>query len=170
MTGPLRVTVVSVPPDPGRTAGSLYRSAHATGDDEPPIPDGATWISVDPAGSAGFAEQPGEDEPRPPTAEGATSTAGTSAMLAGLSLISRVLGFVRNALIGMTLGEVVGNAYTSAQFLPSQLYELLLGGILSSVLIPMLVRRRKAEPDGGQAYTQKLLTFAAVGLDRKSVV
>ena len=84
-------------------------------------------------------------------------------MAAG-SLVSRLIGFVRNALIGMTLGAGIGDAYTSAQFLPGQIYELLLGGILSSVLVPLLVRRRKADPDGGQAYTQKLLTFAVVGL------
>ena len=43
-------------------------------------------------------------------------------------------------------------------------YEFLLGGILSSVLIPLLVRRRKFDPDGGQAYTQRLLTLAVVAL------
>ena len=80
------------------------------------------------------------------------------------SLVSRLIGFVRNALIGMALGQAVGNAYTSAQFLPGQIYELLLGGILSSVLIPLLVRRRKSDPDGGQEFTQKLLTFAMVAL------
>jgi putative peptidoglycan lipid II flippase len=75
-----------------------------------------------------------------------------------------VIGFVRNMLIGMTLGNWIGDAYTSAQFLPGQIYELLLGGILSSVLIPLLVRRRKADPDGGEQFTQRLLTFAVVTL------
>jgi putative peptidoglycan lipid II flippase len=157
---------VSVPPDPDLATGGLYRSAHAAADGAPPPPDGVVLISVDPAGSAGSEDLPGEDQPRPAMDDHSTntSTTGTSAVLAGLSLVSRVLGFVRNALIGMTLGEAVGNAYTSAQFLPSQIYELLLGGILSSVLIPMLVRRRKIEPDGGLAYTQKLLTFAVASL------
>jgi putative peptidoglycan lipid II flippase len=125
----------------------------------------AGLVSADPGGAAGLEEPPGQDPPRPADGgAGGAGTAGTSALLAVLSLVSRVLGFVRNALIGMTLGEVVGNAYTTAQFLPGQIYELLLGGILSSVLIPLLVRRRKTEPDAGQAYTQKLLTFAVVGL------
>ena len=30
------------------------------------------------------------------------------------------------------------------------------------MLIPLLVRRRKADPDGGQEFTRKLLTFAVV--------
>jgi putative peptidoglycan lipid II flippase len=95
---------------------------------------------------------------------GDSGTTGQSAVMAVGTLVSRLIGFVRNALIGMTLGAAVGNAYTSAQFLPGQIYELLLGGILSSVLIPLLVRRRKTDPDGGQEYTQKLLTLAIVGL------
>ena len=43
-------------------------------------------------------------------------------------------------------------------------YEFLLGGILTSVLIPVLVRRRKIDPDGGQAYAQRLLTLAVLAL------
>ncbi|MBB2944780.1 putative peptidoglycan lipid II flippase [Actinoplanes lutulentus] len=149
--------------------GGLYRSTHATPDDQqPPAEDGVTVISVD-------AEIPGGDQALPPEqvpptqgsdaqGSGDGGTAGQSAIMAIGSLVSRVIGFVRNALIGMTLGAGVGDAYTSAQFLPGQIYELLLGGILSSVLIPLLVRRRKADPDGGQEFTQKLLTFAVTSL------
>ncbi|MGX6607874.1 murein biosynthesis integral membrane protein MurJ [Micromonosporaceae bacterium Da 78-11] len=149
--------------------GGLYRSAHAAPDGEPPVEDGVTVISVD-------TEFPGaapvQDQALPPTdippdenpAENSGGTTGSSAVMAIGSLVSRLIGFVRNALIGMTLGAAVGDAYTSAQFLPGQIYELLLGGILSSVLIPLLVRRRKADPDGGQEFTQKLLTFAVVSL------
>jgi putative peptidoglycan lipid II flippase len=151
---------VSVPPYQDRATGGLYRSAHAARDGDPSAPDDATLISVDdPVPGAAAAEQ----QALPPEQPG-TSTGGQSAIMAAGSLISRIIGFVRNALIGITLGAVVGNAYTSAQFLPSQIYELLLGGILSSVLIPLLVRRRKEDADGGQAYTQKLLTFAVVCL------
>jgi putative peptidoglycan lipid II flippase len=145
--------------------GGLYRSAHATPDGVPPAAeDGVTLISVD-------AEVPGQEqalppEEVPPPDQGDGGTAGHSAIMAIGSLVSRVIGFVRNALIGMTLGTAtgIGDAYTSAQFLPGQIYELLLGGILSSVLIPLLVRRRKADPDGGLEFTRRLLTFAIVAL------
>ena len=43
-------------------------------------------------------------------------------------------------------------------------YEFLLGGVLTSVLIPVLVRRRKADPDRGEAYAQRLLTLAVLAL------
>jgi putative peptidoglycan lipid II flippase len=146
--------------------GGLYRSAHAAPDGEPPAPDGATLISADePVPGAAGAEQ----QALPPEQPG-QSTTGQSAIMAAGSLVSRIIGFVRNALIGMTLGAGIGDAYTSAQFLPGQIYELLLGGILSSVLIPLLVRRRKADPDRGQEYTQKLLTFAMVCLGIATVL
>jgi putative peptidoglycan lipid II flippase len=154
--------------------GGLYRSAHAAPDGEPPsTEDGITLISVDAQVMPGA--DVAQEQALPPESTGAvadvsegrvaeSSTAGQSAVMAVGSLVSRIIGFVRNALIGMALGMAVGNAYTTAQFLPGQIYELLLGGILSSVLVPLLVRRRKADPDGGEAFTQKLLTFAVVAL------
>ena len=148
--------------------GGLYRSAHAAPDGEPQPADGAVLISVDdvvpgPTASGDQALPPEEVPGSAAPAEGG-STAGNSAIMAAGSLVSRIIGFVRNMLIGMTLGAGIGDAYTSAQFLPGQIYELLLGGILSSVLIPLLVRRRKADPDGGLLFTQRLLTFAVVTL------
>jgi putative peptidoglycan lipid II flippase len=170
MTDPLRVTAVSAPHEPG-PPGRLYRSAHAAGDANVPATDGVTMISVDTPmpGADGSENQALPPEhvsgaaPAGPDGDG-PGTVGNSAVMAAGSLVSRIIGFVRNALIGMTLGAGIGDAYTSAQFLPGQVYELLLGGILSSVLIPLLVRRRKADRDAGQEYTQKLLTFAAVSL------
>ncbi|MBG0560590.1 murein biosynthesis integral membrane protein MurJ [Actinoplanes aureus] len=141
--------------------GGLYRSTHAAPDGQPPAEDGVTVVSVDAQGPGGDQALPPE---RIPPEQSGGSTTGQSAIMAVGSLVSRVIGFVRNALIGMALGAGVGDAYTSAQFLPGQIYELLLGGILSSVLIPLLVRRRKADADGGQEFTQKLLTFAATTL------
>jgi putative peptidoglycan lipid II flippase len=151
------------------TGGGLYRSAHAAHDGYQPAPDDdVPVISVDDPlpGAAGVENQalPPTEIPPDRAVGGDGSTAGSSAIMAAGSLVSRLIGFVRNALIGMTLGQGIGDAYTTAQFLPGQIYELLLGGILSSVLIPLLVRRRKADPDQGQAYTQKLLTFAVVCL------
>ena len=156
--------------------GGLYRSAHAASDGDPRSSDGAILISVDDhpgTTAAGDQALPPEDVPPTHGGEGeggGNSTAGNSAIMAAGSLVSRVIGFVRNMLIGMTLGAGIGDAYTSAQFLPGQIYELLLGGILSSVLIPLLVRRRKADADGGLLFTQRLLTFAVVTLGAATVL
>ncbi|WP_433372519.1 murein biosynthesis integral membrane protein MurJ [Actinoplanes sp. CA-142083] len=144
--------------------GGLYRSAHAAPDGVPPLAeDGVTVISVD-SGIIGQEQALPPEELPPGNVGGDGGTVGNSAIMAAGSLVSRLIGFVRNALIGITLGAGIGDAYTSAQFLPGQIYELLLGGILSSVLIPLLVRRRKSDPDGGLEFTRKLLTFAIVSL------
>ncbi|MDY7089185.1 MAG: murein biosynthesis integral membrane protein MurJ [Actinomycetota bacterium] len=150
--------------------GGLYRSAHATPGGQPPRrEDGVTVISVDSQlGNTGSAEDQALPPENVPSGDGGTTS--NSAIMAIGSLVSRIIGFVRNALIGMTLGYGIGDAYTSAQFLPGQIYELLLGGILSSVLIPLLVRRRKADPDGGLDFTRKLLTFAIVSLGVATVL
>ncbi|MEU7979934.1 murein biosynthesis integral membrane protein MurJ [Micromonospora sp. NPDC049081] len=141
-------------------SGGLYRSANAAqGDDGLRPYDGATFISAEPL------NQPGVEATAPPQEVVAeTSAAANSAVMAVGSLVSRGTGFIRNLMIGAALGSAVGDAFTTAQFLPNQVYEFLLGGVLTSVLIPVLVRRRKADPDRGEAYAQRLLTLAVLAL------
>jgi len=94
-----------------------------------------------------------------------------SSSMAIASLVSRATGFVRAAAIAAAIGgALVGDDYTLANNLPNIVYELLLGGVLSSVLIPTLVRARKEEPDKGQAYAQRLLTLAVVAIGAATVV
>jgi putative peptidoglycan lipid II flippase len=96
--------------------------------------------------------------------EGA-GAARNSALMAIGSLVSRGTGFLRTAVMAAALGGfLVGDAYTTAQVFPGMIYELLIGGIMSSVLVPMLVRARKQDADRGEAYTQRLLTLSLVVL------
>ncbi|SCG47934.1 murein biosynthesis integral membrane protein MurJ [Micromonospora halophytica] len=140
-------------------SGGLYRSANAAQGGGPPPGDDATFISADPL------NQPGVEATAPPQEVVAeTSAAANSAVMAAGSLVSRGTGFIRNLMIGAALGSLVGDAFTTALFLPNQVYEFLLGGVLTSVLIPVLVRRRKADPDRGEAYAQRLLTLAVLAL------
>lgn len=145
--------------------GGLYRSANAA-DGRPPPADGATLISAQPV------DQPAvEATAAAPEPAGAGTAAANSAVMAAGSLVSRGTGFLRNLMIGAALGGgLVGDAYTTAQFLPNQVYEFLLGGVLTSVLIPVLVRRRKADPDRGEAYAQRLLTLAVISLAAAAVI
>ncbi|MEV0153442.1 murein biosynthesis integral membrane protein MurJ [Micromonospora sp. NPDC050686] len=147
-------------------SGGLYRSANATPPGAIPPTDEATFISAEPL------NQPAVEATAPPpeqVAEG--SAAANSAVMAAGSLVSRGTGFIRNLMIGAALGgALVGDAYTTAQFLPSQVYEFLLGGVLTSVLIPVLVRRRRSDPDRGDAYAQRLLTLAVLTLGVAAVL
>lgn len=105
------------------------------------------------------------------TAPQGTGAARNSAIMAIGSLVSRGTGFLRTAVMAAALGGfLVGNAYTTAQVFPGMIYELLIGGIMSSVLVPMLVRARKQDRDGGEAYTQRLLTLSLVVLGITTVL
>ena len=89
------------------------------------------------------------------------SVARHGAVMALGSIISRVTGFLRTAAIGAAIGAVaVGNDYNLANTLPGMVYELLLGGVLASVVVPLLVRARTRDADRGEAYAQRLLTLA----------
>ncbi|BCJ59438.1 murein biosynthesis integral membrane protein MurJ [Micromonospora endophytica] len=149
-------------------SGGLYRSANAAqGGAQGGAPgDGATFISAEPL------NQPAMESTAPPQEQVAEASAATnSAVMAIGSLVSRGTGFLRNLVIGAALGgALVGDAYTTAQILPGMVYEFLLGGILTSVLIPVLVRRRKLDSDGGQAYAQRLLTLAVLALGVAAVL
>jgi putative peptidoglycan lipid II flippase len=81
------------------------------------------------------------------------------------SIVSRLTGLLRVAAIGAALGaSFVNDDYQLAIALPNMVFELLVGGVLSSVIVPVLVRRRKYDPDAGQAYAQRLLSLAAIAL------
>ncbi len=81
------------------------------------------------------------------------------------TVASRATGFLRTAVIASVLGVYgVGTAYNVANTTPNIVYELLLGGVLTSVVVPLLVRAAKEDGDEGQAYAQRLLTLTVLVL------
>lgn len=98
-------------------------------------------------------------------AEPAPSLGRSSSLIAVASLVSRVTGFLRQVVLVGVLGlGLVNSSYTVANNLPNIIYELLIGGVLSSVLIPLLVRAQTEDADGGETYTRRLLTLAGSAL------
>ncbi|MCU1595853.1 MAG: integral rane protein MviN, partial [Frankiales bacterium] len=78
---------------------------------------------------------------------------------------SRATGFLRTAVLAAALGVgPVANAFNVANTAPNIVYELLLGGILTSVVVPLLVRALKDGLETGIAYTQRLLGLTLVAL------
>ncbi len=81
------------------------------------------------------------------------------------TVASRGTGFLRTLVIATVLGvAAVGTAFNVANTAPNIVYELLLGGVLSSVVVPLLVRAAKNDSDGGEAYAQRLLSLAVLVL------
>jgi putative peptidoglycan lipid II flippase len=88
----------------------------------------------------------------------------TSTVMAVGTTASRALGFVRNAALAAAIGvHFTADTFTVANTVPNILYILLAGGVLNAVFVPQLVRAMK-NPDGGQGYTDRLLTLAGLVL------
>ena len=89
------------------------------------------------------------------------SLARSSAVMFAGTLTSRILGFVRNALLAVALGATASgaaDAFNTANALPTQLYNLLIGGILNAVLVPQIVRALRQK--NGDELVNRLLTAA----------
>jgi len=109
------------------------------GPDDGVVPDDAT-----PAGHAGLGRH-------------------TTLMASGTA-VSRVLGFVKGALLVYAIGFTGGaaNAFAVGNKLPNILYLLIAGGVLNAVLVPQVVRAYQRAD--GHEYVNRLLTLGAAGL------
>ncbi|MFJ6824630.1 murein biosynthesis integral membrane protein MurJ [Streptomyces niveus] len=108
-----------------------------------------------------------EVAPAPPPAKKAGGRASgllkSSAVMAAGTLVSRLTGFVRSALIVAALGAAtLGDTFQLAITLPTMIYILTIGGGLNSVFVPQLIRAMKDDEDGGEAYANRLLTLVIV--------
>lgn len=91
-------------------------------------------------------------------------------MAAG-TMVSRLTGFVRSALIVSALGVgLLGDTFQVAYQLPTMIYILTVGGGLNSVFVPQLVRAMKDDEDGGEAFANRLLTLVMVALGALTVI
>ncbi|WP_121720991.1 murein biosynthesis integral membrane protein MurJ, partial [Streptomyces sp. E2N171] len=89
----------------------------------------------------------------------------SSAVMAAGTMVSRLTGFIRSALIVSALGlGLLGDSFQVAYQLPTMIYILTVGGGLNSVFVPQLVRAMKDDDDGGEAYANRLLTLVMVAL------
>jgi putative peptidoglycan lipid II flippase len=62
-------------------------------------------------------------------------------VIAVLTILSRVLGLARNLVFSQTVGATcLGTAYVTANQIPNLVYELVLGGALTSAMVPVLAR------------------------------
>ncbi|CAL9581746.1 lipid II flippase MurJ [Streptomyces sp. enrichment culture] len=115
------------------------------------------------APAAGTTEAPDGAPPAADPPRGSVLRSG--ALMAAGSVVSRATGFVRSAVVVAALGTgLLGDAYTVANTVPNILYMLLIGGALNAVFVPELVRAARQHPDGGAAYTDRLLTACTAAL------
>src|SRR4030095_10342362 len=109
--------------------------------------------------------KPPVDKPPAGETSGQTGPRRASGVMAIGTVLSRATGFLRTVAIAAAIGTgALGDAYNVANTTPNILYDLLLGGVLTSVIVPVLVRASKEDPDGGDAFASSLLTLVVVGL------
>jgi putative peptidoglycan lipid II flippase len=166
-TGAAPVPNPEAPPGPARSLPPL-----------PPVPPPAPrnrWVpaaddtqvmtSLPPVPRGPLGESDEEVERRegtPGASGGILRAAGTMAVA---TLVSRITGLLRTMVLAAALGVgLVNDAYNTANTLPNIVYELLLGGILASVVVPLLVHAQERDTDGGTAYAQRLATIATAAL------
>lgn len=150
-------------PDNHGSLGSMYSAWIGEDSGYLPMPDpdvvrarkDAIARGDDPEAAARSAAEP-EAGPAP-AQEGGVGRA--SVILALGTLTSRALGFLRTILLGVLVYGLAGNVWDTANKLPNMIYLLLAGGVINAVLVPQITRALKHE-DGGQAYTDRILTLA----------
>ena len=92
------------------------------------------------------------------------SLARSSSVMAAGTFVSRVTGLVRGLLLVAVLGTtLLGDTYNVANTMPNILYNLIIGGALTAVFVPQMVRAIR-EPDGGSAFISRLVTATCVAL------
>jgi putative peptidoglycan lipid II flippase len=115
-------------------------------------------LTPDPTGA-----EPGEELLAQDTGE--TLVRNTAVMSAGTGL-SRVTGLLRAITVVAVFGRTaLGNIYATANTAPNIVYELVLGGVLTSVFVPVFVEWLQAHGrDESWAVARRVMTLALVSL------
>ena len=84
-----------------------------------------------------------------------------SSVMAIGTIISRATGFIRNILAVAVLGTaLLADTYNVANTMPNILYNLLVGGALTAIFVPQLIRAFD-DPDGGDGFASRLVTVVS---------
>ncbi|MGB9036532.1 MAG: lipid II flippase MurJ, partial [Paeniglutamicibacter sp.] len=109
--------------------------------------------------------------PQAPAGNQAQRQSKAYALMASGTLVSRILGFIRTALLAVAIGSstTMADIFEKANVIPTIIFMLLAGGIFNVVLVPQLIKASKAS-DRGSAYTSKLVTLTIVVMGLATVL
>jgi putative peptidoglycan lipid II flippase len=127
------------------------------------------------ANSTRILERPISDAPATGPQRTADDTspnlARSSKAMAFGTIASRGTGFLRTFVLLAVLGAGgLSGAYNNSNTLPNTVYYLMLGGIFTAVVVPLLVRAAKEDPDRGEGYAERIFTLGVVSLLLVTVV
>ncbi len=107
-----------------------------------------------------------EAAPSGPAGRAAVSSARNAGIMAAGTSLSRVSGFARLLAVAWVLGqERLADAYNQANTVPNTVYDLLLGGVLSATLLPVLMQSLTWRPgERDEETVPSVITFLTVVL------
>lgn len=86
-----------------------------------------------------------------------------AALIAGLTILARLLGLVRTVVFAKTVGATcLGTAYLTANAMPNIVYDIVLGGALTSIVVPVLARPAQQPPADATAAAEVRQTSSAL--------
>lgn len=128
-------------------------------------------IPAEPGPDQAFEQAAEQTQVIRPVSPGKPSLLKASGSMAIATLISRITGFLWKLLLAFAVGfSVVNDSFNVSNTLPNSIFELLIGGVLTSVVVPVLVRSQKADADGGQRFVQQMMTLAVVVLGIGTII
>jgi len=81
-----------------------------------------------------------------------------SSVMAVGTIISRITGFIRGVLLVAALGTtLLADGYNVANTIPNIIYNLVVGGALTAIFVPQIIRSFE-DDDGGLGFTSRLIT------------
>lgn len=109
---------------------------------------------------------PAEPDPAGASTETGSGLLRSSAVMAAGTTVSRLVGFVRTAMVAAAVGltGLHADIFNLANTVPNMVYILVAGGVFNTVLVPQIVRAMKSEPDNGTAYINRILTLSGLFL------
>lgn len=95
-----------------------------------------------------------------------TQLARVALMIAAITAVARLAGFGRTVVFGRSVGRTcLGTVYAAANGVPNILFEIVAGGALAAVVVPLLARRfASADLDGASRTASALLTWTVIAL------
>src|SRR6185295_8948880 len=97
---------------------------------------------------------------------------GRAAVLIGaITMLARVIGFGRQVVFAHTVqASCLGTAYTTANMVPNIIYDIVAGGALTAVVVPVLAGPARSDPEQVRRTSAALLTWTVVLLVPVSLV
>ena len=105
--------------------------------------------------------------------KGLATVTGAAGSIAILTLLSRLVGFVRTWVQNGALGDTLaGEAYSTSNTVPNVLFEVAAGGALAGAVIPLIAGflAKKMERDASRTASALLTWTVVVGLPIAGIV